>query len=221
MRLSLRTIPRGFTVVELLVSISIIILLAGILVPVISGVRSKAYESDAVSRMRSIHTAILLSKLDNDGFFPLMKNYAWDGPVDPAGNQVAENYPWVQQALAPYVESEQIDTTIQEIFRNPVILANENPAWLLAPENSHYRYNVMTAPGNYMTDDNKAVVLFDVAWPDWPAGDLPYQSGSGGYLYVVMGSGAISQLLYEDYLALHNGGNETKTSPFFSNGWAE
>ncbi|WOO43348.1 type II secretion system protein [Rubellicoccus peritrichatus] len=211
---------RGFTLVEILVTLSIVLLLAAILIPITSSVRSKAWKVEATTRMRSIHQAIMLSQIDEHGRFPLMKNYDWDGPVNPAGDLVAANYPYMQEKLAPYLNLYQTNASeIQEIFRNPIVESNETPAWLHEPGHTHFRYNVMTAPGNYMVDDNKAIVVFDVAWPDWPSTDFPYQDGGEAYMNVVLGSGTVSPLTYDEYIALHNDG-ESVDSPFFTNGWA-
>lgn len=210
----------GFTMVEILVTISIILILVAIIIPVTSNVRAKAWEVEAATNMRSIHQAIMLSQLENGGRFPLMKNYSWDGPENPAGGYTAENYPYMQEALGPHLGLvETGDTEIEDIFRSPVVMANQTQTWLHDPIHTHFRYNVMTAPGNYMTDDNKAVVLFDVAWPDWPATDFPYQSGEP-YINVVYGSGELSPLPHSEYLALFNGSSESVESPFYANGWA-
>ena len=50
--------PRGFTLVELLIVIGIIVLLIGILMPVISNVRKAAYEADTKAELSQLSAAI-------------------------------------------------------------------------------------------------------------------------------------------------------------------
>lgn len=59
--------PRGFTLVELLVVISIVGLLAGLAIPAISSGMNKAKESKKISNLRGIYQACLLWSAENDG----------------------------------------------------------------------------------------------------------------------------------------------------------
>lgn len=58
----------GFTLIELLIVVAIIGILAGIAVPQVSNVRSKANLSVVKSDLRSIQTALEIYALDNEGY---------------------------------------------------------------------------------------------------------------------------------------------------------
>lgn len=59
-----------FTLVELLVVISIIAILAGLLLPALKGAKSKAHESTCLSNLRQINLQITAYEIDNGGVFP-------------------------------------------------------------------------------------------------------------------------------------------------------
>jgi prepilin-type N-terminal cleavage/methylation domain-containing protein len=206
----------GFTLIELLVVIAVIGVLAAILIPAISAVRQIANESVATSNLRQIHAAILLSKNDSNGRFPAMKNYSWDGPQ--GGDSVAGSYPYMQEKLEPYFGPVREEGQVQEIFRNPVITAKGSPEWLLEPQHTHFRYNVMTAPGKNPTNNAKAILLFDVVWPDWPAEDLPYKHDGEPSIKIVRAAGAVEDMTYSTYIE-KSGGSESPDSEFFAEGW--
>jgi len=78
----------GFTLVELLVVISIIGLLAGLAIPAISSGMNKAKESTKISNLRGIYQACMLWSSENDGqVVP-----AIGPPPTGVGNGVAWNY---------------------------------------------------------------------------------------------------------------------------------
>jgi len=218
MKYTKKTVCGGFTLIELLTVIAIVAILAGILIPAVSAVRYNAKEAVAVSNLRQLFNAVILSKNESGGNYPLMKNYSWDGPTDVDGNLVAASYPYIQEKLAPYLGQLNPNGDIPEIFRNPVVEANGSPEWLLSPEHTHFRYNVQTAPGRNPTDDARAVVLFDVVWPDWPQKDFPYFKNGQPSMKVVTAAGGVTPMSYDEYISLSDGA-ESPESEFFSKGW--
>lgn len=66
---SLRTSLTGFTIVELLVAISIIALLIALLLPALGQARQSAQQIACLSNLRQVGTASLLYMGDHDGYF--------------------------------------------------------------------------------------------------------------------------------------------------------
>ena len=72
---------RGFTIVELLVVISIIALLAAILLPSLSRAREAARTIACASNMRQMHLVSILYVEDNDGWLPT-PYWGWRQKID-------------------------------------------------------------------------------------------------------------------------------------------
>ncbi|EIQ01398.1 type II secretory pathway, pseudopilin PulG [Opitutaceae bacterium TAV1] len=88
---------RAFTLIELLTVIAIIGILAGIIIPTVSKVRTTAQSAVCKSNLRQIGTAFMLYAEDNRGLYPAPRQP--DAPEDP--NQNPGGGPW-QLELAPY-----------------------------------------------------------------------------------------------------------------------
>ncbi|OGK12080.1 MAG: hypothetical protein A2Y63_01135 [Candidatus Riflebacteria bacterium RBG_13_59_9] len=67
----------GFTLVELLVVMSIIMILVGIAVPAVMGARTKARDAEVRAGVHEIHKALSTWSVDRNGFFPGM-NWVFD-----------------------------------------------------------------------------------------------------------------------------------------------
>jgi prepilin-type N-terminal cleavage/methylation domain-containing protein len=93
----------GFTLVELLVVISVIGLLMGILVPALNKARGSAYRTYCMSNLRQIGVA-LRSYLDNRDIFPLACADPWDitNTNDPL------YLPPITQVLAPILKEPKV-----------------------------------------------------------------------------------------------------------------
>lgn len=72
---------RGFTLVELLVAVGIIMVLIAILVPVLSRARAHANVVRCLSRQRQLMQAMISYASENDGYLPAPN---WDGGSNPA-----------------------------------------------------------------------------------------------------------------------------------------
>ncbi len=62
---------RGFTIIELLIVMVIILIMAGILYPVLAGVKSKANQVKCSGQLRQIGMAIQMYAADHDDFLPI------------------------------------------------------------------------------------------------------------------------------------------------------
>lgn len=64
----------AFTLIELLIVISIILILGGLLFPVFSSARAEAKRSACVSNLAQIHRAVALYMVDSDDHYPVGKD---------------------------------------------------------------------------------------------------------------------------------------------------
>ena len=85
---------QAFTLVELLVVVSIIALLLAILLPALKHVRYNAKLSECTSRLRQIGAIQLAYAVDNDSFFPEAGGYRYGSKTDGSGD--AETGGWFQ-----------------------------------------------------------------------------------------------------------------------------
>jgi prepilin-type N-terminal cleavage/methylation domain-containing protein len=98
----------GFTLVELLVSISIMALLSGILVPVLSHVRNKAFEVKSMSNLRGIGSELTVYANDAQGLFPPSvatvgdrDNWTWYDPRRLVGSK--QRTPRIHRSMSAYL----------------------------------------------------------------------------------------------------------------------
>ena len=105
--LLLSSARRAFTLVELLVVISIIAILAAILFPVFARAREKARQTTCASNLKGFTTAILMYSSDNDAMMPLaITGSDQVGPVPAKANNWAEF--GVHAEIMPYVKSQGV-----------------------------------------------------------------------------------------------------------------
>src|SRR5437763_16260975 len=85
---------RGFTLIEMLVVISIIAILAAILFPVFAQAREKARSASCLSNQKQIALAFSMYSQDYDETYPPAVQ------VDANSNQI-----WWEQSVTPYIKS--------------------------------------------------------------------------------------------------------------------
>lgn len=109
-------ISAGFTLVELLVVISIVSVLMGILVPVLGKVRRQARIVVGVGNQRQIVSGLNCYTIDNDGSFPESvatighdDNWNWQAPT--VLTSIESRAPHVHRAMSEYLRSYIRDAT--------------------------------------------------------------------------------------------------------------
>jgi prepilin-type N-terminal cleavage/methylation domain-containing protein len=133
---------KAFTLIELLTVIAIISVLAGILIPAISGVRDSATKAKCVSRLRALGSAANLFATEHQGQFPTngASNSFSNLPDDQKG------YGRAFDLLRPFVQRENTrtaDLRVSELFNCPV----HDDAGDFGQKH-HYRFSVMVGMRN-------------------------------------------------------------------------
>jgi len=106
---------QGFTLIELLVVIAIIAILAAILFPVFAQARAKARQTQCVSNMRQIGTAVMMYLNDYDERFPFTMAII-NGVPSTVNYWAISNY---QSALEPYIKMDRGLRNKQNVWWDP------------------------------------------------------------------------------------------------------
>lgn len=114
---------KGMTVVELLVTISVIAILAAILIPTVGAVRDNARQAQCASNLRQIYTVLQLYANDHQGYLPTASRPK-DTTVPPKQSSTSR---WSRD-LDEYLPQSQraVETTLiweNEIFVCPAALS--------------------------------------------------------------------------------------------------
>ncbi|MEM0982976.1 MAG: DUF1559 domain-containing protein [Planctomycetota bacterium] len=114
-----RSASRAFTLLELLVVISIIALLISILLPALKTVREAARQTACMANVRSIAQGADLYSSSNKGWYPHWSGWqTWDGQGDGVGGD-APGKAWTE-LLFPYFNT-------RELYQDPARDAEEAP----------------------------------------------------------------------------------------------
>jgi prepilin-type N-terminal cleavage/methylation domain-containing protein len=123
---------KAFTLTEMLVTIALIVILVGILLPVASQSKGKAEETVCVSNLRQIHAALKLYQADHDEYPPNVMS--WPGFVPyyktmltcPASKQQYREYDYVT-LWSPLGASEEFPTIDQSFLECRAIRGSDMP----------------------------------------------------------------------------------------------
>lgn len=97
-----RTSSTGFTIIELLAVVGVILLLLALLIPALSAARERSRGAVCMSNMKQLGVGMMLYTSDNNGFFP------WAGGAD---QNLPPDWVWGGQA--------RTDTENQAYWSNP------------------------------------------------------------------------------------------------------
>lgn len=92
----------GFTLIEMLVVISLVVILAALIFPVFAAAREQARKTGCMSNLRNINLALGMYVQDNDDrFLPaLYTDYSWTG--------LTKSGQTIEAPLQPYLRSRQV-----------------------------------------------------------------------------------------------------------------
>jgi prepilin-type N-terminal cleavage/methylation domain-containing protein/prepilin-type processing-associated H-X9-DG protein len=205
-----RMVRSGFTLVELLVVILIIVALAAVSMIAIRGGLAKADHSKCLNNVKQLVAATVVASTDLNGRFPDMEG--------PSG-------PWMQDVLWPYVSGNAPKPgsvpVKNSIFTCPAAQKNKQQKWMR--DGVQYRYNSFTAPGKTpLYDWSQAVVIFDKHWGDWPVHVWSHFPGAQARVNVGYADGHVAAMSYEEYRKVCSwGGSVESYCPIYQKGWKE
>ena len=160
-----RSRTAAFTLVELLVVITIIGILAGIALPVYNGVTERANQTKALAQAKQIGLALKLYSGDNDGTFPTKVRNA-DGSVGDADISNANEA--FRQLFPNYINQEKIFYVGKSKFTPKQPDENTATGQVLKAGENHFAYVTnltdTSNPAFPLVADGFAAVGNDPAW---------------------------------------------------------
>lgn len=135
------SIPRAFTLVEILIVLAIIAILAAILFPVFSQVRERARQSTCASNLKQIGVAVLMYTQDHDETLPRWGSF--------------NKGDYITDLLNPYLGRGGAQSTLSAVWTCPSRGAS-------ADDFNSYGYNYLVL-GNVSVDPQPYIARY--AWP--------------------------------------------------------
>jgi prepilin-type N-terminal cleavage/methylation domain-containing protein len=177
--LILRKLVRGFTLVELLVVISIIAILMGILMPALAAAKRSAYKTACKQNLHGLAIAFRMYLDDNHNIMPIIFNMP-NSTVQEDANSVS-----LYASIGKYISG-------KEALKCPADRYPEKGTSYWKEEGSSYEYNSRHLNGKRIEDDwfakrfgtNEVWILRDYdGFHGKKTGDNTWSSGSYMYLY--------------------------------------
>lgn len=216
---------RGFTLLEVLVTVSIILVLA---VLIAMGVRSMKHSADSakcMANLKNLCVAAATASVDNNGRYPAMRVFPWD-PDGYLANTGSGFYSEVKarsigEVLGPHLGIEpestmDIDPALMpEVFQCPAATRNTNKAWI--NRFGAYRFNYYAI--GRAASSPRAMIFTDSCWNDWPKADFSHPKPAG--LNVAYADGHVTFMDHATYLKANPASSAEKYNRFFTQGWLE
>lgn len=193
----------SFTLIELLITLAILGVLAGIILPVVTAGRERGKLARCMSNVRQLHLAFSLYAQDHNGFLPPYQNgmYRRVGVEGGPSAPVPEHGEQLVRVLNPYIRSEGIWFCPRDPFAR-----TDSTEGFIRHQFSSYRVNVSlgltTVTGDTPDADGPSflsrvfrqsnaaeiALLTDGLWPDDPSPDAvePLYSHQGRFVVLYL-----------------------------------
>lgn len=220
---------RAFTLVELLVVISILGLLAGLAIPAIGSARRNADTAACQANLRQVFLATQSAATDNGGKYIAFKVFPWD-PNGTLNYKAGEGWGAqpepgsIGEVLAPYLNISPIRTMdidpaqIPQVLRCPAAQKNKKNEWI--KRYAQIRYNGYATGRSFPPfGTTRAMLLMDVCWGDWPQENWSHRSPA--LVNVAYADGSIRPMPFEEFMRTNGESNAEYQRGFFMSGWVE
>jgi len=179
----------AFTMIELLIVITIIAILAGILMPVTQNIITRARDQQCANNLRQIGVAANAAATDNDNTYPIIEIDGNNQPVANTLNVPAKN---LVDALSPYGVT-AVTFQCPADLRGPNNYASQNPhsSYMWSPYSEDTSQNVPTI---YRRRGQTSILPSHLQLAsDWSPVHMAYDSnvGAGNMIYVLYGDGHV------------------------------